>query len=44
MEIKKPTVLLILGKGNEAWMKDHGKDIPYSTDAEYVRETLKEYE
>ena len=41
MGTKSPTVLLILGKGNEAWIKDHGKDIPYPTDAEYVRETLK---
>lgn len=41
LELKRPTVVLILGKGNEAWLKIRGRFVACPSDGEYVREALK---
>ena len=33
---RRPHVILIIGKGNERWFKDHGKHIPYEGDDRIV--------
>ena len=33
---QRPHIILIIGKGNERWFKDHGKHIPYEGDDRIV--------
>ena len=34
-------IILIIGKGNERWFKDHGKHIPYEGDDRIVERVFR---
>ena len=38
---QRPHIILIIGKGNERWFKDHGKHIPYEGDDRIVERVFR---
>lgn len=43
MDIKEPTVVMVLGKGNETTQKVNGTTIPYAGDEEVVQVCMKQF-
>lgn len=43
-EAEGKTVFLIMGKGNERWIKYGNKKVPYKSDVEQVKECLEKYD
>lgn len=44
LEVEKESVILVMGKGQEAANKIKGKSVPYASDGYYVKKYIKEYQ